>query len=440
MVTPEPNEEEMQAAAATNDQASARVRRGIALLGGNTPDSLRAAVREFDAAIAARRDLPFKLNPWFLYAHIAGWLNRGDALTRLGGAPNLAEALRSYDEALRLLRDLPLDVDPLFRRRLAIAWQNRGLTLQAQGGAPACAEALRSFDEAISVLDDTRAHSIADRELLLATIWMNRGNVLLQATPTDAAIQAQEAARQAGALVANTENHDVTAAEIGFKARHILCQAIAHLLARPGLTASASSELLDEASDAVDAGMGLARQWEARGEHRFRPLAGELFRFGSRVYQTHQPHFLVEFLLENLDPEQSPGAIPASRVMHAAAVEALWRALRNMQREGFKQLNAQQFDQMLASLRELRFAEEKLAELRRSVEGGGTPGLPTTTWRASADRRTSGEASAAKGVEMQISRSDAFSTRLLKEPNTKEQKFEVVVEAAEQAAVLVLVY
>lgn len=73
------------AAEPVNEQVSARVLRGIALMNENRPESLRAAVREFEAAIKARRNLPFEDNPWFLYAHVAGWLNRADALTRRGG-------------------------------------------------------------------------------------------------------------------------------------------------------------------------------------------------------------------------------------------------------------------------------------------------------------------------------------------------------------------
>ena len=56
--------------------------------------------------------------------------------------------------------------------------------------------------------------------------------------------------------------------------------------------------------------MKLARHWEARGEGRFHDLAGELFRFGARVYQMHQPHFLSEFLLENLDPLRIVRCVP----------------------------------------------------------------------------------------------------------------------------------
>ena len=53
-----------------------------------------------ERAIELRRSLPLEGNPWYRYVLAAGWMNRGDALTRLGSPENLVEAVRSYDEAL----------------------------------------------------------------------------------------------------------------------------------------------------------------------------------------------------------------------------------------------------------------------------------------------------------------------------------------------------
>jgi len=358
------NHSRLQAALALNERASARVLRGIELLSAGDPDSLRSAIKVFDAAIELRRDLPDGLNPWFRFGHVAGWLNRGDAFTRLGGAANLAEALRSYEEALRLLQELPLAVHPDFRRRLAIAWLNRGLTLLCQGGAPAIAEALRSLDQAGGVLAEPDAVQIEDREILLAAICLNRAVGLLRLRPAGAAPAAWSAARRSCAFVASRERFDPGAAEMGLKGRHLQCQAIAHWLAEPGLTESKASQLLDEASDLVDGGLALARHWEEQGALQFGQLSRDLFLFGARVYQVHQPRFLVEFLLEYLDPEQSGGTYVPDHTLHTAAVEALWRAVRALQKEGFPQMATPEFDEVLRQLGELRVAEARLAELR----------------------------------------------------------------------------
>jgi hypothetical protein len=82
------------------------------------------------------------------------------------------------------------------------------------------------------------------------------------------------------------------------------------------------------ATDAVDEGLAIARQWEQRGVDRFRGLAYDLVRFGTRVYRLYQPQFLSEFVLENLDPARSSGAYVGSPEMRAAALESLWLSFR----------------------------------------------------------------------------------------------------------------
>jgi hypothetical protein len=349
---------------AVNRQASVWMKRGLALLNENTPASLQEAIAYFDRAIELRRHLPPEVNPFFSYGLAAGWMNRGDALTRLGSVENLAEAVRAYDAALAALRDLPLAANPLFRRRAAIAWQNRGLTLAAQG-ALSQAEAEKSFAAAAAVLQHEKAAAIEDRDQLLATALMNHANVLTRRGTGEALAQARAAAKNALALTAQTEMQDAAAAEIGLKARHILCQAIAGRLAENDFSAEAKAEWVAEATDAVDDGLTLAQSWEQRGVTQFRSLARELFRFGARVYQIFQPQFLNEFLLEQLDPAQSSGAFAADAGMHAAALESLWRTFREIQRGGFKTLNTPQFAELLEKLRGLRLVEDRLAELRR---------------------------------------------------------------------------
>jgi hypothetical protein len=90
-----------------------------------------------------------------------------------------------------------------------------------------------------------------------------------------------------------------------------------------------------------------------------------LFCFGARAYQIYQPHFLGEFALENLDPSQSAGAFADDTKMHAAALESLWRAFRELQRRNFQRTDTLQFNEFLEKLRELSVVEEKLENLRR---------------------------------------------------------------------------
>ena len=74
-----------------------------------------------------------------------------------------------------------------------------------------------------------------------------------------------------------------------------------------------------DATDLADEGLDLVREWERRGVDRFRSLASDLFRFGARVYAYYQPHFLDQFISEQLDPEQSSPAYLESSEMQDAA-------------------------------------------------------------------------------------------------------------------------
>ena len=93
------------------------------------------------------------------YGLAACWLNRAEALTRLGPAQH-AQTLHAYDEALALLRSLPLADDVRFSKRLAIAHQNRALVLAAQN-PPATTDAIASLHEAVAALDHAEAMDAA---------------------------------------------------------------------------------------------------------------------------------------------------------------------------------------------------------------------------------------------------------------------------------------
>lgn len=349
-----------------DERANERLVRGLALLEENTPASLREAIGCFDEAIELRSGLPLAENCWFRYGLIAGWMNRGDALTRLGSADELREALRCYDEALTHLRELPMNESPLFIKRLAIAWLNRGVTMMKQATPGSVAQAVQSFREAIAAARNFHSANTVEGTVLLAGAWMNHANALIQLSPPEAG-DARDATNEALKLCRPTEQNDASVAEIGFKARHILCQALAHLLAERSIDSKQRERLLSEATDVVDDGMALARHWEARGANQFRAQAADLFRFGCRVYQTHQPHFLTEFLLENLDPARSDGAFASNLQMHSSALDAIWHSLAEFQREGFSAVNTPRFAGMLERLRELRITEERVGKLRREI-------------------------------------------------------------------------
>jgi hypothetical protein len=277
------------------------------------------ALLYFDCALALRRRLPIKV-PIHAYGLAACWLNRAEALTRLGPI-NRARALRAYDEALALLHPLPLGDEARFSKRLAIALQNQALVLAAQD-PPATVSAMAALVDAIAVLDRAETMDSTERNYLLAVVWMNLANLQASEETIASDLAAREAAQRTLALVKTHEHEDAATAEAGLKARHVLCR-----IAARRLSAQVENETVmanvHEATDLADEGLELVREWERRGVDRFRELAADLLRFGGRVYARYQPHFLHEFLGEQLDSRQSADAYVKSREVQDAAREIL---------------------------------------------------------------------------------------------------------------------
>jgi hypothetical protein len=200
---------------------------------------------------------------------------------------------------------------------------------------------------------------------LLACAWLNRAGLLLATSP-DRMSEARDCALEARNQIAGMEDQQPGMADVALKARHALCRAAAARLAeaRPE---NEVKELVAEATDAVDEGLAIARLWEERGLPAFKPIEAELFQFGTQIYQKHQPQFLAEFVLENLDPERSPAAARASVPMVQAGMEAIARTLQGLQARGFGELGKPGMERLLETLRELRAADDRLRQLRSRV-------------------------------------------------------------------------
>jgi hypothetical protein len=294
--------------------------RGISVMSEDRPEAASEALACFDQALQLRERLPLHQSPALRYGLAACWLNRADALMRLGGGAQVAEAIRSCEQAIALLRTLRLAEDPRFPRRLAMAHHNRGLFLQFNGARQAD-EVLAAFDDALAVLQHPDAASIEDRQYLLAVVWMNMAIAGSSLGTTESDARARAAAMQAIGLVAAVEADNLAAAEVGLKARHALCRTFAARLSSALSEPQAMPDDVHEATDAVDDGLALIRRWEQKGETRFRMVACDLFSFGGRVYLIYQPQFLQEFLNDNLDPALSSPAYVEDPEIRAAAQE-----------------------------------------------------------------------------------------------------------------------
>lgn len=222
------------------------------------------------------------------------WMNRGHGQLLLNNPTGDAAALLAYEQAIALLRNLPLAENPSWANSLGAACMNHGQLLHRVHGTARATDALAAFDAAEAALRPLQAADQVWPRRNLAGTLINRANLLL-----DLHLQAESAAiaREALARCAPFEATEAIDADLALKARRALCDALGHLLVTPGADQPA---LAAEASDAVDDAMALIRHWTARGATGFQLLAERFFFYGTQLYRIHQPHFLAEFLAENL--------------------------------------------------------------------------------------------------------------------------------------------
>ncbi len=262
-----------------------------------------AATRERDLAIA--------------------WMNRGHALALQGDAQSLAAALEAYNEATSRLRPLIAhSANPSWANSLAAALLNRGQLLHRLYGTAQATVALAAFDEAAAILRPLVGSSPVSLSPSpwprrnLAGVLINHATLLLDLGQLP---EARAAAAETLALSLPHERTDTIDADLALKARRALCDALGRLIVAPGADQEAIAR---EASDLVDDGLALARHWTARGAAQPRELALRLFRFGAQLYRFHQPHFLAEFLAENLVTHDAELVAIARETIDAALADA----------------------------------------------------------------------------------------------------------------------
>jgi len=341
-------------------QVAQLMREGQALESKSTPESLAGALRLYEQAIALLRTLPMAQADVRHQLALAA-MNRGNALQRQNTPETLDRAIQAYDEAIAFFRTLPLNELPDARNSLGAAWMNRGHAFQLKNDPSALVEAVRSQQEAISLLRTLPLDGHLSFRVNLAAAWMNQANALLGIDEDD---RAADAAREALSIATPLEQQQPAFADIGLKARRARCEAIGRLLYRSSRRGESTDALADEASDLVDDGLALARRWEAAGLPHFRATATRLYAFGAQLYRLHLPDFLAEFLLEHLDPDQSPGAMSGSPDLYFIASDTLTQAKLDLESRHQIFLDTPETGRLLERLHTLREAETRLNVLR----------------------------------------------------------------------------
>ena len=294
------------------------------------------------------------------------WMNRGNVLQKTAVDSCADErqpvetALAAYDEAIAILRTLPPAV-AAYRNHLGAAWLNRGHALIGHADA----EAALCFEQALAALNELPLDENPSYRLNRAGAWTNLAHTEIVAAPA----RARASATAGLELVLAAASDDLAAAEMSLRARRALVMALGELLRAAESAGQPTTALANDATDALDAGLALARAWEIRGVRHLRPLALRLFCLGAQLYRLHQPHFLAEFLLENL----GPAAFATDTEFHAVAEDALARALADLQRPQQLVAGTPDAEKLLATVRSLRAAQQHLATLACPLSPSASP-------------------------------------------------------------------
>jgi hypothetical protein len=238
---------------------------------------------------------------------------------------------------------------PAHRNHLGAACLNRGHALLA---ANDFVGAIASFQQAIAQLRELPLDENPAYRLNLAGAWTNLAHTELSTSPERARTHAETALD----VVATVDRTHLMFADMSLRARRALVMAIGAML-KPETTTA----LVSDATDVIDDGLALAREWEKRGTSNLRPLALRLFRLGAQLYRLHQPQFLAEFLLENLDPEVAGAGFSGDAEFHAVADEALLTALADFQRPQIFIAGTPHSDRVVSIVSALRSAQQRLA-------------------------------------------------------------------------------
>lgn len=231
-----------------------------------------------------------------------GWMNRAHELMQLGDPASLASALDAYGEAIRLFRTLSVSENPSWANSLGAAYMNRGQLLHRLHGVDQAAAALESLRDAVALLRPLAGSTNPWPRRNLAGTLLNRANLLLDLNqPGPAVGDAREALLLSDAFARD----EIVDADLALKSRRALCDALGRIIAAPSAD---PREIASIASDLVDEALELIRLWNGRGASAFQELGARFFRYGAQLYRVHQPHFLAEFIGENLSvaPDETP--------------------------------------------------------------------------------------------------------------------------------------
>ncbi|HEY9154965.1 MAG TPA: hypothetical protein VIM69_07540 [Opitutaceae bacterium] len=322
-------------------------------------EKLEEASTAYDRARDLFVALP-QVNPGQRRLAALAWMNRGNVLQKLSKPDDVA----AYDQAISLLADLSDDVES--RSVLSAIYMNRGSGLQRQNTPEARKTAAESFGSAVATLEKLSADGNQQFVPLLAAARVNYAGALL-GVPGSEFKTIRSSAIAALQIVANAEDKELGAIDLGLRARRILCESIALLLANPNLPSKARGELISEGTDIAESALALCAGWEQKNVPNLRPMVGWFFSFGAALYARQQPQFLSEFLADTLQAEKTPAPWKAAPQLAKIATEAISLARDAIQARLGQPINDEQKNALTDTLNDLEKVYEKYASLAKQA-------------------------------------------------------------------------
>lgn len=335
--------------------------RGLLALAGDSTQSWRRAVAFFDKAIELRRsavEFDFQAR----WASAAAWINRGEALAKLGGFEELRQAVEANVQAEILLSQFDLDEKTGYRTRFALTHKNRGELLAQiidSFGVGDIDTAIEHFRIAAEIVRPAAARGVAEACRVLAATLTNLGRtrLLLKHCGSE---QAEREAREALALALDSGIQGEEGVALELTARIGLCR----ILASPHEEKNAA-EITDLAEEGIRRTLD-SLDTDSLISPRLDTLLGQLFLCGADAYRRHLPDFLADYLLDFLDPERGADLLASSAACQEAAVKSLWQAIADLRRDGFQNFDSKAHERRIRLESEWSRTREVLAKIRSS--------------------------------------------------------------------------
>lgn len=283
----------------------------------------------FRKSLEILETLPWKENARYRHQLAATWLNLGNTYARQSNPQKPEQrTIDAYEKALEILEDMPTE-EFAIGSLVAGVRSSLGRALMWSTDRANLDLAIASFEEAIRVIAQIKEKSDPRLGIEMASAHANRANLLSRAKPTAKSVEETiKSAEFALKIAGPSEKTHLVAAEITTSARRSVCHAYGMLIG--GQKPEVQQDMHDKASDLLEDGLRLVAEWEAKGAQGLRPSAQHLFHLGCAFYCTQQPHFLPEFINENLNTEKP------DPVMKESAKKTLAEAISRLEKEEAK--------------------------------------------------------------------------------------------------------